>query len=127
MNREEAQHILENEHQREREQELERLVTLVDGAQQRLDGRPDEAEQYAGGHQHQQEHRRRHAGADRPVHRGDAEVSPQSVERAAREVHDFLHAEHELQSGSHEKKNGGVKNAADEDVEKCRQRQELKV
>ena len=85
--------------------------------QQRLDDRADEAEHEAGGEQHQQEQRGRDAGLERPVDRGDAEIGPERVERAAREVHDLLHAEHELQPGGHEKKNGGVKDAADEDVE----------
>ena len=46
----------------------------------------------------------------------DAEVGAERIERAARQVDDLLHAEHELQPGGDQKKHGGVEDAAEQDV-----------
>ncbi len=58
---------------------------------------------------------------DRPAaaayaHEGDAEIGAERVERAAGEIDDLLHAEHELQAGGDQKQDGGVKHAADQDI-----------
>jgi hypothetical protein len=50
----------------------------------------------------------------------DAEIGAERVERAAGEVEDLLHAEHELQPGGRQKQDGGVKHAADQNVGECR-------
>src|SRR5437764_858322 len=78
-----------------------------------------EADEDAGDDEHGQEKRRSHPMRDAPADRGDAEISPEGVERPAREVHDLLYAEHELQTGGDQEENGGVEDAADQYVEEC--------
>ena len=49
---------------------------------------------------------------------GDAEIGAERIERAAGEIDDLLHAEHELQAGGDQEQDGGVKHAADQDIGK---------
>jgi hypothetical protein len=117
----EADDVLEHQHQREGQQELEALVARVDGAHDPLDGRPDDGQGQPGGQQHEHEQRGRQAGAQRPRHRRDADVGAQRVERAAGEVEDPLHAEDELQAGGDEEQPGGVEGAAERDAQELLQ------
>ena len=89
---------------------------VVDRAQQPLDRRPDHRHQQPGDEQDRQQHPGRQAGLQRQIDEGDAEVGAQRIERAAREVDDLLHAEHQLQPGGHQKQHGGMENAAEQDV-----------
>ena len=54
----------------------------------------------------------------RNADRGDAEIGAERVERAAGEIDDLLHAEHELQPGGHEKQHRGVEGPAEDDIHK---------
>jgi hypothetical protein len=54
---------------------------------------------------------------ERPRQRGDAEIGPEGVERAASEVDDLLNTENDLQASGDQKKNGGVEYAADQDID----------
>ena len=54
--------------------------------------------------------------ASRIAHEGDAEIGAQRIERAAGEIDDLLHAEHELQPGGDQKQDGGVEHAAEQDI-----------
>src|SRR4029453_5115420 len=58
--------VLEHEHEREGQQELEALVAVVDGPHDPLDRRPDDGQRQPGGQQHEHEQRGRHAGPQRP-------------------------------------------------------------
>ena len=64
-----------------------------------------------------EEQRRRQPGAERPRHRGDAEVRAQRVEGAAGQVEDLLDAEDELQPRRHQEQHGGVEDAAEHDAQ----------
>ena len=57
----ELEDVLKHQHQRKRQQQLEALVAGIDGAQQPLDRRADEAEQYSRHDQPRQDQPRRHA------------------------------------------------------------------
>ena len=61
-----------------------------------------------------------HAELVRVADEGDAEIGAQRVERAAGQIDDLLHAEHELQPGGDQEQHGGVKHAAGKDVGKRR-------
>ena len=114
---EEAQHILENQHQRKSEQKLEALVALVHGAQQKLDEWADRRHGDAGEQQHRQKQPWRHSGIDCPADGADAEVGAECVERATGEVDNLLHPENELQPGGNQKQHRGVEHAAEKDIE----------
>jgi len=107
-------------HEREREQQLEALVAVVDRAQQSLDDGTDEREAEAGADENEGKDRRRCAGRQRPAHRRHTRVRAQRVERAAGEVQDLLDAEDELQTGGDQEQHGGVEDAAEHDVEALR-------
>ena len=62
------------------------------------------------------EQQRRHAEFERQADGGDAEIRAQRIERAARQIDDLLHAEHELQPGGHQKQYRGVERPAEDDV-----------
>jgi hypothetical protein len=57
----------------------------------------------------------------------DAEIGAERIERAAGQIDDLLHAEHELQAGGDQKQNGGVKDAADENIRERSQLLDLEL
>ncbi len=116
----EAKHVLEHQHQREREEQLEALVAVVDGPQQAFDKRPDSGHQNTGSNQHRQQEHRRHPRLLSIRHRGDAEIGPERVERTAGEIDDLLDAEDELQARGNQEQDGGMEDAADRDIGECR-------
>ena len=112
----EAKGVLEHQNERERQQQLETLVAIVDRAEHPLDGWSDGGHQQAGGKQHRQQHPRRQPSVHRKRDQRDAEVGAERVERAAGQVDDLLHAEHELQPGRDQKKHSGMENAAEKEI-----------
>src|SRR5262249_42678881 len=102
--------------QREGQQELEALIAAVDAAQHPLDRRSDEAEQGAGDDERRHDQPRREAGRARGTDEAHPGISAQRQEQGPGEITRLRHSEDELQSGGDQEQDGGVKDAADENV-----------
>src|SRR5262249_34374616 len=111
-----SKHVLKHQHQRKREQELETVVAAVDGAQQALDRRADEAERNSGDQQPRHDQPGRKPGGEGITHDAHSEIGTERVDRAAGKIEDLLHPENELQPGGNQEQDGGVKHAAEENI-----------
>jgi hypothetical protein len=99
---------------------LKAFISRIDSPQQPLNRRSDEPEQDAGDDQARQDPPRRQAGGADIADESDAEISAERKKRAARQIDNLLHAEHELKARGHQKLDGGVKHAAGQYICKCR-------
>ncbi len=113
-----TEHVLEHQEKAEGDQELIALVAAIDGAQHALDRQANETDGKPSEDQDRKEQRRRHAEVDRKADRGNAEIRAKRVKRTAGQIDDLLHAEHELQSGRHEKQHRGVEYPAEGNIHK---------
>jgi hypothetical protein len=116
-----ADQVFEHEDEGEGQQELERLVAIVDEPEQAaLDHDADQAGGEAAQHEGKDEERRRPAVADEELDGGDAGVGAQRIEGPARQVEDLLDAEDHLQAGRDQEKDGGMEDAAHQYVDEVR-------
>ena len=116
-----ADQVFQHEHQREGQEELERLVAVVDEAEEAaLDDHAHEAHREPAQRQGDDEERRRPAVRGEVRDGRHAGVRAQGVERPAGQVEDLLHAEDHLQSRGHEEEDGGVEHTAHQDVHEVR-------
>ena len=94
------------------------FVAVIDETQHAFDHRSKHRrQQQPAANQNWYVRENRHMQPERPGERCDAEIGADRIERTARQIDDLLDAENNLQSARDQKKDGGVKCAADQNVD----------